>query len=185
MSNNLLPRIFRYFNKFFMVPLFRLGLGPFVGNPITGYIMVLKTTGRKTGKTRFTPTNYTIRDGIVYWAAGFGARTHWLLNIQANPQVEILLPGRSISGAAEVVADPEESTEMLWWVLKDAGVPGFFAGFNPYTISKEEFKIKTEDLTVLRLRKRGITKGPFDAGGWFWLVMLAGSLAIVYLLLSR
>jgi len=42
---------FWFLNKFFMAPLFRLGFGPFFVNPLTGYIMVLKVIGRKTGKS--------------------------------------------------------------------------------------------------------------------------------------
>jgi hypothetical protein len=48
-------RAFWIFNKVFMVPMFRLGFGQMVGNPISGYMMVLKSLGRKTGETRFTP----------------------------------------------------------------------------------------------------------------------------------
>ena len=54
---NILRRVFWFLNKFFMVPLFRLGLGVFIVNPLTGYIMTLKTKGRKTSKTRYTPVN--------------------------------------------------------------------------------------------------------------------------------
>lgn len=43
----LMRRIFWFLNKFFMVPMFRLGFGPFFGNPLSGYIMVLKAIGRK------------------------------------------------------------------------------------------------------------------------------------------
>ena len=32
---NALRALFRLLNKGFMVPVFRIGLGPFVGNPIT------------------------------------------------------------------------------------------------------------------------------------------------------
>ena len=63
---------FKILNTLFMVPMFRLGLGPFFGNPITGYIMVLKVIGRKTGKVRYVPVNYAIRNGSVYCLAGFG-----------------------------------------------------------------------------------------------------------------
>jgi hypothetical protein len=58
-------RVFWIINNIFMVPMFRLGLDPFIGNVVTGYIMVLKTVGRKTGKTRFTPVNYAIQVGII------------------------------------------------------------------------------------------------------------------------
>ena len=46
--------VFRVLNKFFMVPMFRLGFGPFFGNPFSGFIMVMKTIGRKTGKMRYS-----------------------------------------------------------------------------------------------------------------------------------
>lgn len=64
-------RFFRFLNKYFMVPMFRLGFGPFFGNPFTGYIMVLKIVGRKTGRLHFAPVNYAIRDGVVYCVSGF------------------------------------------------------------------------------------------------------------------
>jgi len=32
-------RIFHFLNKYFMVPMFRLGLGFFFGNPLTSYVM--------------------------------------------------------------------------------------------------------------------------------------------------
>ena len=62
----MMRRLFWFLNKFFVVPIFRLGLGPWFGNPFSGYIMVLKAIGRKTGKIRFTPVNYTIYQGNVY-----------------------------------------------------------------------------------------------------------------------
>ena len=86
--------VFRIFNKFFMVPMFRLGFGAFMGNPVTGYIMVIKTIGRKSGKLRFTPVNYAILDGNIYCTAGFGRKAHWYLNLMANPQVGIDHAGR-------------------------------------------------------------------------------------------
>ena len=46
MSHDIPQRLFRVLNRFFMVPMFRLGLGPFMGNPLSGYIMVIRTVGR-------------------------------------------------------------------------------------------------------------------------------------------
>ena len=181
MSNNFLRRLFWYLNKFFMVPIFRLGLGSIVGNPITGYIMVLKTVGRKTGFLRYTPVNYAIQNGCIYWVAGFGTVTHWLHNIKANPDVELILPGRAVSGLAEIVTDPEEAFRASWQVHKNAGLPGFFAGFNPYTITPEQFRGKTKQFPVIRLSPTGLANGPFDAGGWFWILLLAVPFAIIIL----
>lgn len=45
MTSRFLRRLFWLLNRAFMVPAFRLGLGEFMGNPVTGYIMVVKTRG--------------------------------------------------------------------------------------------------------------------------------------------
>ena len=179
MDYPILRRAFWWLNKFFMVPMFRLGLGIFMGNPITSYIMVVKTTGRKTGKTRYTPVNYHIRDGCVYCTAGFGRVSHWYHNLRANPRVELILPGRAISGVAEEVTAPEEAFSVLRQLLKETGLVGFFGGFNPFTVSEDEFRQKTEGLPVIRIRPTGLAAGPYDAGGWFWLLLAALTLAVI------
>src|SRR5512137_2099457 len=99
-------RIFWFLNKYFMVPMFRLGFGPFFGNPFTGYIMVLKVIGRKTGKLRYAPVNYAIMDGRVYCISGFRHVSDWYANLRANPNIEVLLPGGAISGSVTEVSDP-------------------------------------------------------------------------------
>lgn len=43
--------VFKYMNTYYMVPLSKLGLLPWMLNPLTGYIMVLQTIGRESGKT--------------------------------------------------------------------------------------------------------------------------------------
>ena len=91
---NALRKVFWFLNRFFMVPAFRLGLAYFICNPIFGYIMVIKNTGRKSGKLYHTPTNYAIINGYVYCLSGFGRKAHWYLNLKANPEVEIEI-GRS------------------------------------------------------------------------------------------
>ena len=63
---NVLPRIFWFLNRFFMVPVFRMGLGFLVCNPLFGYIMIIKNIGHKSGKLYYTPTNYAILDGFLY-----------------------------------------------------------------------------------------------------------------------
>jgi deazaflavin-dependent oxidoreductase (nitroreductase family) len=173
MSSSLLRRFFWLFNRLFMVPVFRLGLGPLAVNPFTGYIMVLKTVGRKTGKVRFSPVNYAIIDGQVYCLAGWGAFTHWYRNLRAEPRIELLLPGRSLSGVAEDVADPQERLTAVRRILKGAGFAGFFLGANPFTAPDDLLRHKVEGLPVIRVRLTGIGSGPADAGGWLWLVKLA------------
>ena len=84
--------IFWFLNKFFMVPIFRLGIGPFFGNPIWGYMMVLKTIGRKSGKTRYSPVNYAIMNGNIYCMAGWGQIADWYRNLISDHNIEMILP---------------------------------------------------------------------------------------------
>ena len=83
----LMRRIFWFLNKFFMVPMFQLGFGPFFGNPFTGYIMVMKAIGRKTGRVRLTPVNYAIHKGHVYCISGGRKNSDWFKNLLANPEL--------------------------------------------------------------------------------------------------
>lgn len=168
MESPFFRRVFNVFNRWVMVPLFRLGLSPLVGNPLTGYIMVLKTTGRKTGLTRYAPVNYAIREGNVYCAAGFGKRSHWFRNLKAHPDLEVMLPGRTIQGTAEEVENPEEKRTAFRQIMKNGGFAGFSLGFNPYTVSDEALQQKTEEYPVVRIRPTGVGSGASDAGGWMW-----------------
>jgi deazaflavin-dependent oxidoreductase (nitroreductase family) len=80
--------------------------GPFSGAPL----LLLTTTGAKTGTERTTPLVHT-RDGdrIVIIASKGGAPRHpdWYRNLSANPQVTVELPGETFRAQARV-ADGEE-----------------------------------------------------------------------------
>ena len=183
MASRVLRRILKFINVFFMVPLFRLGLGSFVGNPITGYIMVVKTIGRKTGKERYVPVNYAIRDGNIYCMAGFGKGTHWYRNLQSQPNIEIIIPSGPLAGVAEDATNSEEATHILRQILKNSGFAGFFAGFNPFAISDTELREKTKDFPLVRIRPTGVASGAGDAGGWLWVLSLVVSVVVLWLVI--
>jgi deazaflavin-dependent oxidoreductase (nitroreductase family) len=178
-----LRTIFKWVNKFFMVPAFRLGLGKLICNPLAGYIMVIKHTGRKTGKPRFTPTNYAIINGCVYCLSGFGRRAHWYQNLVANPEVELVLPGQAIAGIVEAVTDPDEALTACKQVFRNAGFAGFMEGYNPFTAPDEKFLTTLKRAPVLRIRQTGIANGPADQGGWAWLSLWGGLGLLIWLLL--
>lgn len=183
MASRVLRRILKFINMFFMVPLFRLGLGLFVGNPITGYIMVMKTIGWKTGKERYVPVNYAIMDGNIYCMAGFGNGTHWYRNLQSQPNIEIIIPSGTLAGVAEDATNSEGATHILRQILKNSGFAGFFAGFNPFAISDTELREKTKDFPLVRIRPSGIGSGAGDAGGWLWILSLVVSVVVLWLVL--
>lgn len=177
--------VFKWVNKFFMVPAFRLGLGTLVCNPLSGYIMVIKHIGRKTGKLRYAPANYAIIGGQVYCVAGFGHTSDWYRNIKANPRVELILPGRTLAGHVEEVDDQEEALAARKQVSRNAGFAGFIEGFNPYTAPDEVFLATLEHVPVLRIHPTGIANGPTDQGGWAWLTLWGGIGLIIWLLVGR
>lgn len=180
MKNLFVRRIFWVFNKLFMVPVFLLGLGPLIVNPLTGYIMVLKTTGNRTGKTRFTPVNYAIWQGNLYCLAGAGKVTHWYRNLAATPALEVILPGRAIAATAEEVRDADERARVIRQILLNGGVAGFFLRLNPYTASDERLLASVEELPVVRLQPTGIGTGANDAGGWRWVLVFAAGLWLIF-----
>src|SRR6186997_1014009 len=112
MERKLLRQLMKYTNRLFMVPALRLGLGWMIGSPFGGYVMLLRTTGRKSGKLRYTPVNYAIAGGDAYCLAGFGKGTDWLDNILADPHVEVRLPTRTLQGTAEQIGDRELTGQM-------------------------------------------------------------------------
>lgn len=179
MTSDAFRTVFLIFNRLVMVPLFRLGLGLFVGNPVTGYIMVLRTIGRTSGKTRSVPVNYAIMDGHVYCMAGLGRESHWYLNLLAHPAVELILPTGAVSGIAEDVTDSDLANAALRQVVKNSGVAGFMLGVNPYAASETLLREKTAGMPVVRIQPTGVAPGAADAGGWLWLLVVAAILWMV------
>jgi len=93
---------------------YALGLGPVVG----GLILLLTTTGRKTGLPRVTPLQYEEQGGVIYVASARGRRADWYRNILANPRVEIRVKARRFYGRAEPIADPIRIADFLELRLK-------------------------------------------------------------------
>jgi deazaflavin-dependent oxidoreductase (nitroreductase family) len=183
MASRVTRNILKFMNMLFMAPLFRIGLGSFVGNPITGYIMVVKTIGRKTGRERYVPVNYAILDGNIYCMAGFGKGTHWYRNLQAQPNIEIIIPSGPLAGVAEDATNSEEAIRVIRQLLKNSGFAGFFAGFNPFNVSDTELREKTKDFPLVRIRPTGVGSGAGDAGGWLWILSLVVSVIVLWFVL--
>jgi len=80
--------------------------GPFLGRPV----LILTTTGAKSGERRETPLAYT-RDGddivIVASMGGAPRNPSWYHNLIANPRVTVELGGETFQADARIT-DPEE-----------------------------------------------------------------------------
>ena len=89
--------------------LYAIGLGPLVGR----IILLLTTTGRRSGKKRVTPLQYEEIDGIYYIGSARGTQADWVRNIQTDSRVEIRVGAKHFQGTAEVITDPSKFADFL------------------------------------------------------------------------
>ena len=97
--------------------------GGLLGGRIRGLrVLLLTTTGRKSGQQRTQPLNY-LRDGrnYVVTASNSGKDSYpaWYLNLESNPQASIQVRRRTIPVVARVAT--EEERERLWKELTAKG----------------------------------------------------------------
>ena len=89
--------------------LYAIGLGPVIGK----IILLLTTTGRKTGLKRITPLQYEEIDGKYYLGSARGLKADWVRNIQADPKVTVRVKSLNFQGHAEVVTDPARFADFV------------------------------------------------------------------------
>jgi deazaflavin-dependent oxidoreductase (nitroreductase family) len=108
------------------VGLYRMTGGKFGGAMRGGKVLLLSTTGRKTGKERTVPVMYIEDDkGHPVVTASFGgAPKHpaWFTNIESNPTVSYQIGDRKVQARAEVLPGPER--DKMWQTLTSK-YPGF------------------------------------------------------------
>lgn len=108
------------------------------GGQVGGYfatlpLMLLTHTGAKTGVRRTSPLAYALDAGrvvIVASKAGLPTHPHWYLNLLANPDVTVELPGETFEARAVVTAGEERAR--LFRLMVDR-IPNF-----------EKYQAKTE-----------------------------------------
>jgi deazaflavin-dependent oxidoreductase (nitroreductase family) len=88
------------------------------------FVLLLTTTGRKSGKPRVTALMYEERDGVILIASARGPAADWLHNIQANPNVQVWVGRRQFAARAELVTDAGKIADYLGRQL--AQNPGMF-----------------------------------------------------------
>jgi len=177
---------FNTMNRYMSVPALKAGLGRYMSNPLTGYLMILRTRGRKSGFMKDAPLGYVVVGDAVYCLAGFGRQTNWYRNVLADPHVEVILPSRAFSGTAEEVIDPQERLRVLPLLLRSMGAVALMMGMgNPWRGAPDEIARKCEGMPLVRVRATGIAAGPDDFGGWSWVVPMVATAAVALLLLRH
>lgn len=179
---------FKQLNRWISGPMLRAGLGPWMGSPIGGWLVLLRVRGRRSGVVRDVPLSYFIDEGAIWVMAGFGPGTQWYRNLLVDPTVEVVLPGRTRQCIAMDVRDPETRRRILPKLLRATGVPGFMSGCDPWHASVDEVMAVTAWVPLVRLAPVGepLVAGPDDpsGGAWVWrqAVVLAATLWTVLLL---
>lgn len=100
--------------------------GGTVGAQLRGApVLLLRTTGRRTGRARETPLFYFDHGGrYVVVASGGGSPRHpcWFLNLEAEPRAAIQI-GSEVRRVRARTADPRERDEL--WPLATEHYPGY------------------------------------------------------------
>lgn len=184
-----LQRALNVANRASVAPLLRARLGWLLGTPVTGYLMLLRTRGRRTGLLREAPLGYVIRDGAVWCVAGYGETTPWYLNLLDDPVVEVILPTRRLRGIATPVTDAAAWSVAFRDLIESFAVVGLAVIGDVSGLSDTQLHDRYASLPVVRITPldgRPVRSGPFDPGGWGWLLPLGGTLAaLAWWLLRR
>ena len=83
--------------------------------PLSGNLMLISYTGRKTGKAYRQPVSYA-RDGETLLTPGGG---RWTLNLEGGRPVRVRLRGRDVAARAELVTDPAEVERLLGVITRE------------------------------------------------------------------
>jgi deazaflavin-dependent oxidoreductase (nitroreductase family) len=83
-----------------------------------GVVLLLKTSGRKSGREHTVGLQYELINDRYYVGAADGSRADWLKNIQANPEVRVQAGNSRFRAKAMVVSDQGETARFLAYRLK-------------------------------------------------------------------
>ncbi len=160
--------------------LYRLGMGVLVGR----LFMVLTTTGRKSGKPRRTAIEFHEFEGKPTVMSGWGERTDWYRNLQADPRATVQTWHGAQSVWARRIESEEELRRAFDWaqsnptMRKMMKLAGFEMTPEQFIAEKERFTLVTFEPTTQ------LTPPPLKADlVWVWLFLLP--ICILLVSLSR
>lgn len=119
------------------IALYRAGLGGLLGSRF----LRLKHTGRVSGKPRSTVLEMLDMDrerGEYFVASGWGERSDWVKNIQADPQVEIQVGSRRMEARARRLTPEQAAEKMVRYGQKHPGTLQSLARVMGYRVKPNE-----------------------------------------------
>jgi deazaflavin-dependent oxidoreductase (nitroreductase family) len=88
---------------------YRLGLGSLLGR----MVLLLTTTGRRSGLPRVTPLQYELIEGAYYVASMRGLSADWVRNLRTDPRASVQVAERCFSATAEIVTESARVADFL------------------------------------------------------------------------
>ena len=89
--------------------MYAIGLGPIIGR----IILLLTTTGRKSGLKRVTPLQYERIGDTYYVGSARGKKADWYQNLLENPSVKVEIKGEQFPSRADPIQDVEEIADFF------------------------------------------------------------------------
>lgn len=131
--------------------LYAVGLGPLVGR----VVLLLTTTGRRSGRPRHTPLQYEVIGAELVLGSARGLQADWVRNLQRDPRVHVRLGRLRFSGVAEVVSSAHliadflevrlaRRPRMIGAILRSEGLPA-----QP---EREQLEAYAARLAIVRIR---------------------------------
>lgn len=105
-------RMMRRLNRRVAVDALGRGRGP------RGLVLLLTTTGRRSGQPRVTPLQYEDVDGVITVASARGPQADWFRNAERSPRVTVQLGQRIVEAEATPVVDPARVADFFQYRLR-------------------------------------------------------------------
>jgi len=177
---------FKVVNRWLAGPMLRAGLGSWLSSPLTGSMLLLRTTGRSSGRPRDVPLGFLVRDGAIYVCAGMGPATHWYRNLLADPRVEVILPdGAAVTGLARPVTDPDEWHRVFPGFVASLGIVGRSTLGDLHAAAPERLQAIRDSLPFIRIRVTGLAAEAGHPTGWGGLLARAAMTWLSITLIRR
>jgi deazaflavin-dependent oxidoreductase (nitroreductase family) len=118
--------------------------GPMAVFLSTRCVMMLTSTGRKSGLPRTNGVSFMELDGHYISFSGWGVSSNWYRNVVAHPEVTLRVGRRRFQATAKPVVDPDRRQQLMLRMQvcsKDCGPPRFI---RPLTRLTKTFDYENE-----------------------------------------
>jgi F420H(2)-dependent quinone reductase len=102
--------------------IYRASRGRFGHGVFGAPVLLLHTTGRRSGKRRCAPLVYGTDQGTLIVVAsnrGGDQAPHWFKNLEANPDVEVWIARHKANGRARVIEPGGTDFKRLWRLMDE------------------------------------------------------------------